>query len=88
MSTTPRESSEWRGVEVKASGQILTSGVEVCVTARGVRPTEATWKSATMRDGKTCVRVADLTPGYWWAFGRGTVGDEVGVVGPFEFLIG
>ena len=85
MTATPRESSEWRAVIVKADDQVLTDHVDVCVTARGVRPTSETWQAAELRDGKTCVRVAGLTAGYWWAWGRGTVGDEEGVVGPFEF---
>lgn len=88
MTSTPRESSEWRAIAVELNGQAMTTNVEVCITPYKVRPTEADWQAATLRDGKTCVRVAGRAAGYWWGWGRGTSGDEKGVVGPFPFTIG
>lgn len=80
MSSTPHESNELRIVTVLVDGQPVTSGVEVCITTLQVRPVEGGWAAATVRDGKTLVRVAGLTSDIYRVWARVTRGDEVAVI--------
>jgi hypothetical protein len=77
-SSIPRESSEWHPFTVTVDGTPVTTGVETAVTTISARP--ATWTPATVRDGKTLIRIAGLTPSTYRAWARITRSDETAVV--------
>jgi hypothetical protein len=77
-SSVPRESVEWWPFTVTVNGSPITTGVETALTLTNARP--ATWTPATVRDGKTLIRIAGLTPSTYRAWARVTRSDETAVV--------
>jgi hypothetical protein len=78
VSTIPRESVEWWPFVVTVDGVPVTSGVETAITATSARP--VSWNPATVRDGKTVVRIAGLMPDAYRVWARITRSDETAVV--------
>lgn len=77
-SSIPRESAEWWPFTVTVNGTTVTTGVETALTPMTARP--ITWMPATVRDGKTLIRIAGLTPSTYRAWARITRSDETAVV--------
>jgi hypothetical protein len=78
--STPHETNELRPFTVTVDGTLVTTGVEVAITANTARPLDSSWGPAVVRDGKTLMRISDLAKGDFRAWARVARGDETAVI--------
>ena len=74
----PRETVEFQGVPVTMDGTVVTTNIEYCVVAPGVRP--ATWVSATTLAGATGFMVSGYAVGTYQVWARITSSPEIAVI--------
>ena len=80
INTYPRETVEFQPILVKADGEPVTTDVEACVLAFGLRPEDTDWAAAVTLEGQIGVMIEDLSPGNWTVWVRVTSYPEVPVI--------
>lgn len=74
----PRETVEFQGVPITIDGAVVTTNIEYCVVAPGVRP--STWVSATTLAGATGFMVSGKSVGTYQVWARITSSPEIAVI--------
>ena len=75
----PSDTSEWAAVVVTVNDVVVTTSVEFAIQPTG-STADKTWVTAVIRDGKTGLDIADLTPGFWDISARVTDAPDVIVI--------